>query len=331
VVEFFKKHKKKISNWARILITVTGISIVATQIDIPETAASLRDANWLLIGIVLVFFQLGIVIRAFRWQVLLSGLGLQTNLLKLAGLYFAGAFFNTFLPTGFGGDVVRVLEVSKDVKPDEGIATVVLDRGSGLLMLFVMALVALPFEYQLFPLELVLIVIAVCLAGIIGWILVVHTDLALIVLNKNANPAVQKITPIFSAIRRIERTAVWKAIGFSVLFNILLILSYWGISEALSLGLPVTVFAVFTPLSAILLLLPSIQGWGVREPTNVLLLGAVGVAPEPAVAFSIGTYLLTFSNAVIGGIYYAIYTVVNLSDRTETSQPEVDERATEHT
>jgi hypothetical protein len=71
-----------------------------------------------------------------------------------------------------------------------------------------------------------------------------------------------------------------------------------------------------------LLLLPSIQGLGVREPVNVLLLGAVGISPESALAFSVGVYMETLSTGLVGGVYYAIYSIVMMSRKR--SQPEAD-------
>lgn len=278
---------------------------------------------------VLVFFQIGIFIRAARWQVLLKGLGLNPGFMRLTGLYFAGAFFNTFLPTGFGGDVVRVLEVGRDVKPSDGLATVIIDRASGLFVLFVLALLALPFQFDLFPMQLNLLVIGVSVVGIIGWFILTSTDLLVRLVSQLPLPGLDKITDLLRAIRRIGPGAIWGAVGYSVLFNVVLIVSFWLTARVFGINLPITVFAVFTPLASILLLLPSIQGWGVREPTNVLLMGAVGVTPEAAVAFSIGTYLLTFSNGVIGGIYYAMYTLGSVTQRQTGPESEQEETATE--
>lgn len=292
---------------------MVGITLVALQIDIGETVAALQGGDWFLMAFVLMFFQIGIFVRAARWQVLLKGLGLNPGFWRLTGLYFAGSFFNTFLPTGFGGDVVRVLEVGRDVKAEDGLATVIIDRASGLFVLFVLALIALPFQFSLFPPQLNALVIVVSIVGIVGWFALTSTDLLIRLTTKLPFPGVSKATDILTAIRSIDSRSVWGAVGYSILFNAVLITSYWLTARVFNVILPISVFAVFTPLSSILLLLPSIQGWGVREPTNVLLLGAVGVLPEPAVAFSIGTYLLNLTNAVIGGVYYAYYTLTNIA------------------
>ncbi len=323
ISSFLKKHKKALANWLRVIVTVVGITLVASQINIQETLAALREANWLLMSAVLLYVQLGIFVRAARWQTLLQGLGLNPGFWRLTGLYYAGAFFNTFLPTGFGGDVVRVLEVGRDVKPADGLATVIIDRASGLFVLFVLALVALPFQFQLFPTELNALVVTISMVGIAGWFILIGTDLIPRVLANLPLLGMQKIIDVLVAIRKIGQKSIWQAVGYSLLFNLILISSYWLTARVFDVNLSITVFVVFTPLSAILLLLPSIQGWGVREPTNVLLLGSVGIAPEPAVAFSFGTYLLTLSNGVIGGLYYAYYTLANIAKRTEVDETDV--------
>ncbi len=50
----------------------------------------------------------GILLRSARWHALLKAVGARVSFGRAVYLYFVGAFFNTFLPTGFGGDVVRV-------------------------------------------------------------------------------------------------------------------------------------------------------------------------------------------------------------------------------
>ena len=40
-------------------------------------------------------------------------------------LYFVGNFFNAFLPSGFGGDVVRIIEIAEDVPGDVAVGTVI--------------------------------------------------------------------------------------------------------------------------------------------------------------------------------------------------------------
>ena len=97
---------------------------------------------------------LSLVLRALRWRVLLIGAGATVNFGRLTQLYFIGNFFNAFLLSGMGGDVVRAVEASEDVSTDVAAGTVIVDRLTGLLTLFAIALLALPFRPADFPNEL---------------------------------------------------------------------------------------------------------------------------------------------------------------------------------
>jgi hypothetical protein len=91
----------------------------------------------------------GLVVRTFRWRALLVGLGLAPSFGRLLKLYFVGAFFNTFLLSGFGGDVVRVIELAQDERRSAAFGTVLVDRMTGILSLFLMGLIVLPFTREL--------------------------------------------------------------------------------------------------------------------------------------------------------------------------------------
>ena len=89
-------------------------------------------------------FVSSLVVRAFRWRVLLQGLGIKVPFGRLVRLYFVGQFFSSFLPSQFGGDVMRAVELTQDTQSSAAIGTVLVDRMTGLIMLFAMGLAVLP-------------------------------------------------------------------------------------------------------------------------------------------------------------------------------------------
>jgi uncharacterized protein (TIRG00374 family) len=326
--ELLRRHRRLVGNLVRVLVTVTGITIVALQINLGELWQGLLLADWRIVAAAMLIFQAGIFIRAWRWRALLAALGPPPGLMRLVGLYYSGAFFNTFLPTGFGGDVVRAVEIGQDTDANVAIATVGLDRLSGLAVLFIIALVALPFSLTILPGQLTLLIVVVCVAGLVGWVLLLHTQNVVSVLRwvdsllKVVDLA--RLVAIAETIRTLSRKAVRRAVMASFAFDLLLIWTQYVLSLAFDLGVPILVFALFTPLSSLLLLLPSIQGLGVREPALTLLLGSVGVPPEQAVAFAVGVYSLTLSTGLVGAVYYAIYSLASVARRRAEAVPEVE-------
>lgn len=321
-----KSRKQLFTNLARVLVTAAGVALVVTQVDLARMWEGLRLANWLAVGGILVLFQLGIAIRSVRWRMLLAALGEPPGLPRLIGLYYAGAFFNAFLPTGFGGDVVRMFEIGQGRSADVAVATVVIDRYSGLFVLFVIALIALPFRVSILPPAIALVILALCVSGIILWVLLLHTGVLTAILGWLAQRItfvdLSAVVQIAVTIRRLERRAVYLAVGASLAFNALLIATYYLLSKAFGMEVSLLTFAVFVPVSSVMLLLPSIQGLGVREPVFVLLLGAVGVPPGQALAFSIGVYLLSLSTALVGALSYIVHTARSLIGREAAAAPD---------
>ena len=87
----------------------------------------------------------------FLRGILVRSLHADVPFKRLVELYFVGGFFNVFLPSGFGGDVVRILELAQDVPAGLAAGTVIIDRLTGLMMLFALALLACFFAVILTP------------------------------------------------------------------------------------------------------------------------------------------------------------------------------------
>jgi uncharacterized membrane protein YbhN (UPF0104 family) len=85
-------------------------------------------------------------VAALRFQLLLSGAGLQTGLLSLFRAYVVAGFFNLVLPGAMLGDVYRFFDVRRDVgSGSEVLGMVVLERLLGLAALGSIGLIVAPF------------------------------------------------------------------------------------------------------------------------------------------------------------------------------------------
>src|SRR5262245_22208109 len=128
--------RKHLSTLLKLLVTVGGLAYVVWKVPPSEVRDALTDVQW---GWILVSFMLmnvSLVVRAYRWHVLLRGLGVPLPFTRLVELYFVGSFFNIVLPSGFGGDVMRVVEAAQDVPANVAAGTVIVDRMMGLMGLF---------------------------------------------------------------------------------------------------------------------------------------------------------------------------------------------------
>src|SRR5262245_36499244 len=137
---------KSVSKILRLLISVVLLGVLAARTDWAQVAsafAGLRLEWWLAAAGVYLAVQ---VLSALRWKVLAGPLGFDQPLRRFTGFYFIGMFFNLFLPTSVGGDVVRAWYL--DGGSGRRLAAFVssfVDRLSGLTVLVGMACVATAF------------------------------------------------------------------------------------------------------------------------------------------------------------------------------------------
>ncbi len=301
--------RKHLSTLLKIAITVGGLIYVWMQVPLSEVQAELTDIRWSWIILALFMIVFSLVVRAYRWYVLLQGLKANIQFSRLVELYFVGNFFNSFLPSGFGGDVVRVMEAAQNIPANVAAGTVIVDRLAGLLMLFVMALIALPFRPANFPPNLAWQIMAVALLGLIGGSLLldgrlIHRWGRWLPSKLSITDPEQPLAKLLAAVHGCGWMAVFKAFGVSILFNIMLC-SWWFIC-GLSIGhnIPFSHYLLVVPILSILLLVPSIGGLGVRESVAPLLFASAGLTPAEAVTLSLLVTVLTRISGLFGGPVY---------------------------
>ena len=103
----------------KIGISVIGLAYVLWNIPAEQIREELTIVSWPWLFVAFSLVTLSLVLRAYRWLLLLRGLKAEVRFGRLVELYFVGNFFNAFLPSGFGGDAVRILEAARDV-PAQG-------------------------------------------------------------------------------------------------------------------------------------------------------------------------------------------------------------------
>jgi glycosyltransferase 2 family protein len=302
--------KKRWLNLLRILISVGILVVLFWRIGLGETLTILRQADlryWL---IALTLFLCSLAIRAWRWLVLIRGLGVAVDFWRLLRLYFVGAFFNAMLPSSFGGDVVRAFELTQDTDPSAAVGTVLVDRMTGLLTLFAMGLAVLPFIARRLPVELVAVIVGVAGGGLIVGGVILESRL----LKRIGGwlPAPFSLTgegplaKIYAAVTGCGLRAILQACGISFFFNLLNVLINWLCGKTVGAQIGLDYFFAVTLLLSVSGLIPSIGGWGVREATSAALLTPLGVDENVAVALGLVVGTVHLAAGLSGGVIYAL-------------------------
>lgn len=295
----------------RLLVSLGLLVFVLLTIGLERIGRSLLQADLGPFLLAFVLFFSGVVVRAARWRALLVTLDIQVPFGRLVYLYFVGSFFNAFLPTGFGGDVVRVLELSQDTQGTAAAGTVFVDRMTGLLVLFGMALLALPFSGDLVPVQVRLAVGLLSFGGLLTGGLILQGRWLRRLGGWLPGPLALSgqgvVARVYQAVTACGQRAVGKALAISLIFNILLVLLNYLAAHAVGMRLALPYFMLFVPVLSITLMLPvSVGGLGVREGMAVVLFTQAGVNEAVAAAASLAVYAISTTTGLFGGLLYLI-------------------------
>jgi uncharacterized membrane protein YbhN (UPF0104 family) len=302
--------KKRLFNVLKVVVS-TGLIIylLVFQVDLGQLWQVVCQARWAYLIAAMVLMIVGTALRAVRWQALLEALDISVPLWRLVHLYFVGAFFNIFLPSGMGGDAVKMTELARSTgRVPEAIGTTLVDRATGLWVLCVLALLALPFSYALLPEGWTPMIALATLGGVLGGWVAMGTPLIPWLGGKLRLPGQEKLERFYRSVSQLGYRALGKACTVSLIFDVLLILFNLLIAYGLNVDQPLGIFLLFTPIISFSLALPiSIGGLGVREQTYVLLFGSLGVSDTAAAAMGLANYALTnLVVGLLGGVLYAV-------------------------
>jgi uncharacterized membrane protein YbhN (UPF0104 family) len=234
--------------------------------------------------------------------------------------YFEAMFFNQILPTGFGGDAVRVIR-AYDSGTTAGWATigVLIDRAFGLLAVGLVMMVAFLLggspivNTAIFPALAVtatVIVAGASVAALVGcWAIILRLPVWL----QPVAVLLRSFSAVFRSLRSVLVIAVLLAAS-----NVLTIWSFLCCASAL--GVSVSTWDGTIVLQGIVLasLIPvSIGGWGLREGAAVRLFGALGIQESQAVAVAVVFGLVLTVVGLIGAVVWAVsgYRRVDLAER----------------
>ena len=300
--------KKRLRGLIQIAVSALLLALILRQVQWPEVWDALRriDLRWLAAAWGL--FLSGVVVRAVRWQMLLDALAVHRPLRELATWYFVGSFFNVILPTGFGGDVVRAAELAQDTgRPGPVVNSVLVDRYLGIMVLLAMGLIAAVLRPGTAAAGITVFTAALFVGGLLAaWLLRRSWWAGLARRGGLPGRAVRllRLPALAEAVAPYDRGAIGRGLAASLAFNLLQIGWNVAIGWGLGLRLPLGVYFVLVPLTAVALLLPAFGGLGVREMSYVGLFGSAGVPQPAALALALGVYIITVATGLAGGVLY---------------------------
>jgi uncharacterized protein (TIRG00374 family) len=284
----------------KIVISAGLLAILLRRADLSGIAEGLRRAAPIWIAAALGLYLLMLAISAWRWQRLLAAQAVALPVKRLFESFLVATFFNNFLPSNVGGDVVRIADTARPAGSKTLATTVILlDRGVGLLGLVLVAAVGASLARG-----------SATAAGPVGattlWAsLVAGTALSLPFIF-----APQLIHVLMGPVRRLhpewiderlERltaalirfrespSAMVACFAGAVVVQVTLVIFYWALARSLAIPIGLPQLALLVPVSFLVQMVPiSINGFGVREATFGLYFRQLGLPLHSALLLSLG-------------------------------------------
>jgi hypothetical protein len=303
--------------WAlRASVTAGLLYWLTRQVDIRQVWAQARDASvgWLVVALAL--YLAVIVVGSWRWNLLLRAQHIAVALPTLVRSYLIATYFNNFLPSNFGGDVVRIADTARAAGSKTLATTVVfLDRVVGLLgLLFVAAVGATsvadrsdavgPIGPGLLWAALggAIVAVASCVlmpervGQVLSPLRALHQEWV-----------EERLSRLTLALEKFRAAPQALAIGFcgAIAVQILMLAFYAAIARALHIGVPMRHLAILVPVSFVVQMIPvSINGFGLRENTFRIYFARVGLVPEAGVTLSLVGAATMMLFSVSGAVAY---------------------------
>jgi glycosyltransferase 2 family protein len=251
-----------------------------------------------------------------KWRLFLRERGVAIRFSRLFALYLIGFFFNNFLPSNFGGDIARAYFLGRQIKSQiQSLASVFLERLTGLVALVILATVAYALTPALREGPLVTISIAAlaggCVAlGVVLW----HPSLVDVVVGPLGKigalrRAVAKVHAFHDNVSyfRNKPVLVARAMAYSFLFHGCTVLNVYLAALVLGLDLSLLKLIAVTPVILVIASLPlTPNSLGVWEWAFGVYLMPAGAELEQGLAVALLLRAQTLVTSLFGGALFLV-------------------------
>jgi hypothetical protein len=257
-------------------------------------------------------FILTIAVASYRFKLIIDVQGeTAIKFSEALSLTFIGYFFNNFLPTSIGGDVVKAYYLSNRTSDKMGSFTAVfIDRIMGLFtMIFMACLAIFLFGNGLIDYKIRKIIYGITAVCVIAIIFMANENFAkrFSIALKFFKPIEEKLKKAYQTINnyRHHKMLILKSVVISVISQLLFFTSIGVLALSIRAHIPAMELMLRMPIVSAISLLPSINGLGMREGSTVVMFSPI-IGKESAFVVSILWFITLLIMSLIGGVVYML-------------------------
>jgi len=303
----------------KLAVSVGLLWLLFSRVDAEKLWESARRASpaWLAAGFG--FYALNVAASVWRWHLLLDAQHVHVRRRLLIDSYLVALFFNNFLPSSIGGDVIRIRDSARPARSRTLATTVVLaDRAIGLVALVLVAATGATVAVErasrgtprvwaswlwvgFFAVTVVsapAVLVPSGIARLLRPLTVFHREWV--------TDRIEMLTVVLSRFRE-RLTTLASCFGAAVVVQAMVVLFYVAVAHGLHVGIAAWDLAVLVPMSAVVQMVPvSVNGFGVREATFTFYFHRLGLPIESAVLLSlVGAGLIMLFSVSGAAVYVA--------------------------
>lgn len=308
--------KDKLMFFIRLLVGLGILLVLFKLVPYQDLKQQLQTANVKYIFLAFVQFFLLYFLGSWRWYLILHCFGVKLRYIETFYLLICGLFFNLFCPSIIASDVFRASMISiKHEQHDvtRTASTVILDRVSGFVGLFAVALVAVLFAPEVAKEPVVIVALGMLFIVLVSVCLFIfsHRVANFFIFFVSFIPKLKKVFLKLSEELRFFKqhpSVFLRAVIISMFIHSGVVVTFYICSRAFGVDVSFLNFCVIVPIVLVISVMPvSIAGLGTREIGSVYLMAKVGIAESSALGISLMNFVFMLSCGLIGGVLYVAF------------------------
>lgn len=312
--------KKRVKFVVKLAVSLAFIFWIFFKVDWREVYLYVREIKIWQVVAYLIFYFAGVLVSAYKWQILAKGKRMIFPLRDFFKHYITGAFINNFLPSFLGGDAYRSYQLGKkNGRFVEAGSTVMMDRITGFVAATIMAIIFAALNWKIVLANNIL-KIAYCLV-VLSFIF----DIAIAELrkvewlrNKIKNYLPENVIEFFREVWKYNSHShiVMKSIFWGAVFNFIgVAAANYLLFYALSIKIqPLDYLTVIFLISIVSAIPVSLNNIGIKEWAYITFFGVFGLSSSAVISVAIlGRFLQMIGSFIALPIY--------LKEKKEKNQP----------
>lgn len=301
----------------KLAVSLALLVWLFSHIDAGQLWASARQASSLWLAAAMSVYAITVFACVWRWNLLLDAQDVRIPRRSLLESFLVALFFNNFLPSNIGGDVIRIRDTAGPAGSKTAATVVVLaDRVLGLMGLVLVAALGATWAAAMaghgpapvwpswlwagFVLSAVASAPAVLAPAGVGRLLqplaVLHPEWI--------GVRIDRMTAVLERFRERPTALVGCFVG-AVFVQGSIVAVYLAVAYSLRVNVGAWDLAVIVPISFIVQMLPvSVNGFGVREATFSFYFTRLGLPIESALLVPLVSTALVMLFSLTGGAVY---------------------------